>query len=231
MKKKAMKKKVMQKKIVRLLLQKTQWLALMLAQVLTLTFALAGPAQAAKILVFGDSISAAYGLEVEQGWVSLLQQKLNKAAPGRHQVVNGSLSGETTAGGRKRLPPLLQKHKPDIVVLELGGNDGLRGQSPTLMADNLKAMIVAARGAGAKVILLGIKIPPNYGSAYRNAFEKVFTSVSQAEKVPLLPFFLEGVGGNAKLVQADGIHPTAEAQPQLLKNAWPLLESALKGLK
>ncbi|HEX6590751.1 MAG TPA: arylesterase [Moraxellaceae bacterium] len=203
----------------------------LLAVVLALLFSAAGPAQAAKILVFGDSISAAYGLEVEQGWVSLLQQKLNKAAPGRHQVVNGSLSGETTAGGRKRLPPLLQKHKPDIVVLELGGNDGLRGQPPTLMADNLKAMIAAARGAGAKVILLGIKIPPNYGSAYRNAFEKVFASVSQSEKVPLLPFFLEGVGGNTRLVQADGIHPTAEAQPQLLKNAWPLLESALKGLK
>ncbi len=189
------------------------------------------PAQAAVILVFGDSISAAYGLEVEQGWVALLQQKLNKAAPGKHQVVNGSLSGETTSGGKTRLPPLLQKHKPDILVIELGGNDGLRGQPPPLMAANLRKMIADGRAAGAEVILFGMRIPPNYGRAYTQAFEKVFVDVSQSEKVALFPFFLEGVAGDARLMQRDGIHPTAEGQPGLLENAWPLIERALKKKK
>jgi acyl-CoA thioesterase-1 len=184
--------------------------------------------QAATILVFGDSISAAYGLEVKQGWVSLLQQKLDKTAPGKHQVVNGSLSGETTSGGRTRLPPLLQKHRPDVVIIELGGNDGLRGQSPALMAGNLRQMIADAKAAKADVILLGMKIPPNYGKAYTQAFEKVFVSVSAEGKVPLLPFFLKGVGGHPELVQADGIHPVAAAQPRLLENAWPLIEKVIK---
>lgn len=184
--------------------------------------------QAATILVFGDSISAAYGLEVKQSWVSLLQQKLDKAAPGKHQVVNGSLSGETTSGGRTRLPPLLKKHRPDVVIIELGGNDGLRGLAPSQMAANLRQMISDARAGKADVILLGMKIPPNYGKAYTQAFEKVFVTVSQEEKVPLLPFFLDGVGGHPELVQADGIHPVAAAQPRLLENAWPLIEKALK---
>lgn len=184
--------------------------------------------QAATILVFGDSISAAYGLEVKQGWVSLLQQKLDKTAPGKHVVVNGSLSGETTSGGRTRLPLLLQKHRPDVVIIELGGNDGLRGQSPALMAGNLRQMIADAKAAKAHVILLGMKIPPNYGKAYTQAFEKVFVTVSAETKVPLLPFFLEGVGGRPELVQADGIHPVAAAQPRLLENAWPLIAAALK---
>ncbi len=185
------------------------------------------PARAATILVFGDSISAAYGLEVEQGWVRLLQQKLDKTAPGKHLVVNGSLSGETTSGGKARLPALLKKHKPDVVILELGGNDGLRGQPPTLMASNFKKMIADSRAAGASVLLFGMKIPPNYGRAYTRAFEQAFVTVSKEEKVPLLPFFLEGIGGNPALVQADGIHPVAKAQPILLQNAWPLIEKAL----
>lgn len=188
------------------------------------------PVQAATILVFGDSISAAYGLEVEQGWVRLLQQKLDKTAPGKHQVVNGSLSGETTSGGKARLPALLKKHRPDIVVLELGGNDGLRGQPPALMSANLKKMIADARAEKAQVILLGMKIPPNYGRTYTQAFEQVFVTVAKEEKVLLLPFFLEGIGGNPALVQADGIHPVAKAQPRLLQNAWPLIEKALKGV-
>lgn len=186
------------------------------------------PAQAATILVFGDSISAAYGLEVEQGWVALLQKKLDKAAPGKHRVVNGSLSGETTSGGKTRLPPLLQKHKPDIVVIELGGNDGLRGQPPQLMAANLRRMIADGRAAGAEVLLFGMRIPPNYGRAYTQAFEKVFVDVGKSEKVPLMPFFLEGVAGVPVLMQRDGIHPTVEGQPRLLENAWPFIEGALK---
>lgn len=187
-------------------------------------------ARAATILIFGDSISAAYGLEVEQGWVALLQQKLDKTAAGKHQVVNGSLSGETTSGGKARLPALLKKHKPALVVLELGGNDGLRGQPPALMSANLRKMITDARSVGAKIVLLGIKIPPNYGRTYTQAFEQVFVTVAKDEKVPLLPFFLEGIGGNPALVQADGIHPVAKAQPRLLENAWPLIEKALKGV-
>lgn len=190
-----------------------------------------GKAQAATILVFGDSISAAYGLEVRQGWVALLQQKLDKTAPGRHIAINGSLSGETTSGGKARLLPLLKKYQPDLVIIELGGNDGLRGQSPPLMAANLKSMIADARGQRARVILLGMKIPPNYGRTYTEAFEKVFVSVSRQEKAPLLPFFLEGVAGRPELTQADGIHPVAKAQPRLLDNAWPLINAELKKIK
>lgn len=185
------------------------------------------PAHAATVLVFGDSISAAYGLKTEEGWVTLLQQKLDKQAPRQHKVVNGSVSGETTSGGKARLPALLKTHKPQVVVLELGGNDGLRGQPPRLMADNLRQMIAASRAAGATVVLLGMKIPPNYGASYTRAFEQVFTEVSQSEKVALYPFFLEGVAGVDKLMQADGIHPTAAAQARLLDNVWPLIQKAL----
>lgn len=190
-----------------------------------------GTAGAATILVFGDSISAAYGLEANRGWVARLQQRLDTTAPGKHRVVNGSLSGETTAGGRSRLPPLLAKHRPDVVVIELGGNDGLRGQPPKAIAANLKKMIDDARASGAKVLLFGIKIPPNYGRVYTAAFEKTFVTVSEQENVPLLPFFLSGKGGQLVRLQEDGIHPTAAAQPVLLDNAWPLIEKTLKSLR
>lgn len=205
--------------------------ALPLLCLVLVVFCLPARVEAATILVFGDSISAAYGLEVKQGWVSLLQQKLDKAAPAQYVVVNGSLSGETTSGGKTRLPPLLKKHQARLVIIELGANDGLRGQAPQLMAANLKTMIADARAAKARVILLGMKIPPNYGATYTQAFEKVFSSVSQQEKVPLLPFFLEGVGGHVELIQADGLHPVAKAQPRLLDNAWPLIEAELKKIK
>lgn len=187
----------------------------------------AGAADAATILVFGDSISAAYGLEANRGWVAMLQQRLDKKAPGQHRVVNGSLSGETTAGGVRRLPPLLAQHRPDIVIIELGGNDGLRGQPPKAIAANLRRMIADARAAKATVLLFGMKIPPNYGRVYTEAFEKVFVTVSREEKVPLLPFFLADRGGQLVSLQADGIHPTAAAQPVLLENAWPLVERTL----
>lgn len=189
---------------------------------------LVGNAHAATILVFGDSISAAYGLETRQGWVNLLQQRLDSTAPGKHRVINGSLSGETTSGGVRRLPALLRLHRPDIIILELGGNDGLRGQSPALMERNLLQMVSVANDAGAKVILLGMKIPPNYGKTYTQSFEKVFTNVSRSTGSALLPFFLEGVGGNASLMQKDGIHPVAQAQKRLLDNVWPLIVRELK---
>lgn len=188
-----------------------------------------GTAQAATILVFGDSISAAYGLKIEEGWVALLQNKLDKQMPGKHKVVNASLSGETSSGGKLRLPPLLAKHKPDLMVLELGANDGLRGQPPKLMAANLRQMITEAKKAGATVLLMGMKIPPNYGRVYNEQFEKAFVDVSQSEKVTLLPFFMEGVAGVPALTQPDGLHPVAAAQPRLLANVWPLIEAQLKG--
>lgn len=184
-------------------------------------------ASAASILIFGDSISAAYGLEIRQGWVSLLTQRLEQQAPGRHQVINASVSGETTSGGLLRLPALLAQHKPDLVVLELGANDGLRGQPPALMRKNLEAMIKLARNANAKVILLGMRIPPNYGKGYTRAFEQVFADVAKARSVPLVPFFLNGVGGVAGLMQDDGLHPNAWAQDILLENAWPPIRKAL----
>lgn len=196
-----------------------------------LALLLTGAAQAATILVFGDSISAGYGLETGQGWVTGLQQKLDKTAPGQHRVINGSLSGETTAGGRSRLPPLLARHRPDLVILELGGNDGLRGLPPKAMAANLKRMIADSRKAGARVLLFAIRIPPNYGRVYSEAFEKVFVTVSQEEKVPLLPFFLANGRGELVQLQADGIHPTAAAQPVLLENAWPLIDRTLRQLR
>ena len=184
------------------------------------------PASAASVLIFGDSISASYGMDIEQGWVSLLDKRLERRDPGLHQVINASVSGETTTGGLRRLPALLKQHKPDVVVLELGGNDGLRGQPPALMERNLAAMISLSRKAGARVVVLGMQIPPNYGKAYTEAFAAVFPRVAKAEGVAVLPFFLAGVGGVPALMQKDGIHPNAKAQPKLLELAWPLIREA-----
>lgn len=198
--------------------------------VIACLLAMSLPLQAATILVFGDSISAAYGLEAKQGWVHLLQQKLDKTTVKKHQVINGSLSGETTSGGVKRLPLMLQKHHPVLVILELGANDGLRGHSPSLIESNLRQMVVAAQKSGAQVIILGMRIPPNYGKAYTQAFEKVFVTVSKEKHIPLVPFFLDGVGGKPELMQRDGIHPTAAAQQRLLDNAWPMILKATRRL-
>ena len=198
--------------------------------VIACLLAMSLPLQAATILVFGDSISAAYGLEAKQGWVHLLQQKLDKTTVKKHQVINGSLSGETTSGGVKRLPLMLQKHHPALVILELGANDGLRGHSPSLIESNLRQMVVAAQKSGAQVIILGMRIPPNYGKAYTQAFEKVFVTVSKEKHIPLVPFLLDGVGGKPELMQRDGIHPTAAAQQRLLDNAWPLIVKATRRL-
>jgi acyl-CoA thioesterase-1 len=184
---------------------------------------------AKTILVLGDSISAGYGIRLEQGWVNKLQQRLNTApyATSQHHVINASVSGETTSGGLTRLPLLLTKHKPDVVVIELGGNDGLRGQPPALMANNLTRLIQMTQAKKAEVIVLGMKIPPNYGSAYTQAFEQVFLTISKKTNVPLMPFFLDGVAGHTTLMQADRIHPRAEAQTILLENAWPFIKAKL----
>ncbi|MEH6388363.1 MAG: arylesterase [Pseudomonas profundi] len=188
---------------------------------------LAFPAAAAQnILIVGDSISAAFGLEIEQGWVALLQERLREQGY-PHQVVNASVSGDTTAGGRARLPALLDKHQPELVVIELGGNDGLRGLPPTQMKQNLSAMVSKARDAGADVVLLGMRIPPNYGVRYTRAFEQVFADIQGEQNIPLMPFFLADVAEVADLMQSDRIHPTAKAQPTLLENAWPLIKAWL----
>ena len=144
-----------------------------------------------------------------------------------HRVVNASISGDTSAGGAARLPALLTEHQPQLVIVELGGNDGLRGLPPGQLQQNLASMIDASRGAGAKVLLLGMRIPPNYGERYTTAFAKVFDDVAADKNVPLVPFLLEGVGGVDKLMQDDGVHPAVEAQPQLLENVWPTLKPLL----
>ncbi|MCO7555187.1 MULTISPECIES: arylesterase [Pseudomonadaceae] len=187
---------------------------------------LAQEAAAGTVLVVGDSISAALGLETSQGWVSLLQKKLDSERLD-HRVVNASISGDTSAGGAARLPALLGEHKPEVVIIELGGNDGLRGQPPAQLQQNLASMVEQSRQAGAKVLVLGMRLPPNYGKRYTDAFARVFSDVAKEQQVPLVPFFLEGVGGVEGMMQADGIHPAAGAQPKLLENVWPSLQPLL----
>ncbi|MGQ7289384.1 arylesterase [Vreelandella venusta] len=182
--------------------------------------------QRPTLLVMGDSLSAAYGIEQEMGWVTLLAERLEDEA----DVINASISGETTSGGAQRLASIIGQQQPDIVLLELGGNDGLRGLPPTQMRSNLASMIEQSQQAGADVLLLGIDIPPNYGQAYRDAFTGVFHSLADEYDVPLVPFLLEDVALNTELMQDDGIHPTAAAQPLILDNVWPALEPLLNSV-
>ena len=183
-------------------------------------------AQAGTVLVVGDSISAAFGMDTRQGWVHLLDERMRQEGF-EHQLVNASISGDTSAGGAARLPALLAEHKPQLVIVELGGNDGLRGLPPGQLQQNLASMIDASRDAGAKVLLLGMRIPPNYGERYTTAFAKVFDDVAADKNVPLVPFLLEGVGGVTSLMQDDGVHPAVAAQPRLLENVWPTLKPLL----
>jgi acyl-CoA thioesterase-1 len=183
-------------------------------------------AVAGTLLVVGDSISAAFGLDSRQGWVALLEKRLQEEGFD-HAVVNASISGDTSAGGAARLSALLAEHQPELVIIELGGNDGLRGQPPAQLQQNLASMIDQSQAAGARVLLLGMRLPPNYGARYTQAFAQVFADLAQDKQVPLVPFFLEGVGGVPAMMQADGIHPTAAAQPLLLDNVWPTLKPLL----
>ena len=176
-----------------------------------------------KILIWGDSLSAAYGIPLEKGWVNLMRTELGE----KFEIINGSISGETTQGGRTRLPKALEKHQPNYIVLELGANDGLRGIPPNITKINLDKMIQAAQAANAKVILLGMKIPPNYGAAYSEKFEAVFTDLAEQYKLPFIPFFLEDVAENFDYLQADELHPTASAQPILLKRILPTIKKEL----
>ena len=187
---------------------------------------LAQPALGATLLVVGDSISAGFGLDTQAGWVDLLHERL-KQQGFKHQVVNASISGDTSSGGLARLPALLAEHRPELVIIELGGNDGLRGQPTEQLQQNLAAMVADSRKQGARVLLLGMQLPPNYGARYTQSFAKVYSDLAASAEVPLVPFFLEGVGGQPALMQADGIHPKAQAQPLLLENVWPALQPML----
>lgn len=202
-------------------------------RVLYLIFALLGvlpsstvvfAAESPKLLVWGDSLSAAYGIPVDKGWVSLLQGKLGD----KYHVVNGSISGETSAGGLTRLPEALKQHQPAYLLLELGANDGLRGIDLTTMRSNLEQMIKLAQAAQAKVVLVGIKLPPNYGTVFTDKFEATYAELAKQYDTPIVPFLLEGVADNWDLMQADGLHPTAEAQPKVLENVWKVLEEYLQ---
>ncbi|MES2956483.1 MAG: arylesterase [Pseudomonadota bacterium] len=182
------------------------------------------------VLIVGDSLSAEYGLKRGTGWVPLLEKQL-AADKTKARVVNASISGDTTSGGRSRLPALLTQHKPTVVVIELGGNDALRGLPLDMTEANLLAMTQAAKKAGAKVLLLGMQVPPNYGGAYGATFSGLFTKVARAEKAALVPFFLKGVADVADAVgnfQADRIHPNEQAQAKMLANVWPELKKLIK---
>lgn len=178
------------------------------------------------LLVYGDSLSAGYGLPQNQGWVALLADRLRQEKFD-YRVVNASLSGETTVGGAKRMEAVLAQHRPAIVVIELGGNDGLRGLSLAATRQNLEAMIRAAKAAGAKPVVVGMQLPPNYGAAYTGKFQALFEDVARQEKAALVPFMLAGFGERRELFQADGIHPAAAAQPLMLDNVWPVLRPLL----
>jgi len=201
-----------------------------LASALLCTVVAAAP-PAPTILIVGDSISAGYGLPPDAGWTTLLQQRL-AAQHYPHRVVNASISGDTTAGGRARLDALLAQDRPAITVIELGGNDGLRGGSLDAMRANLDAMVVAAQKAGSRVLLVGMQLPPNYGPAYVSRFDATYADVAKARHVALVPFLFEGFGDDNALFQPDRIHPVVAAQPRLLDNVWrelqPLLGAAGK---
>ena len=197
--------------------------------VIPLLILLYGNAQAGDeptILIFGDSLSAGYGIDVDQSWAALLQERLQGLGY-EHRVINASISGETTEGGKARIGAAIDRFTPALIVLELGGNDGLRGFPPARMQDNLEAIVATSKASGASVVLLGIRIPLNYGSRYTEQFENVFRDVSESEGIPWIEFFMDGVALNDELMQADGIHPNADAQPILLDNAWPIIARSL----
>lgn len=186
-----------------------------------------GAAPRGPVLVLGDSLSAEHNIPAGSGWVELLERRLLKEMASPPKVINASISGETTAGALARLPALLQKHRPAVLVIELGGNDALRGLPPAQLRGNLERMLGMADQAGARVLLLGIDVPPNYGPAYRERLRGTYAELAAAHDAGLVPFFLEGVALQPGLMQADGLHPTAAAQARLLDNVWPALEPLL----
>ena len=201
---------------------------------LVLLFGLLAPAIAVQastrnILVLGDSISAGYGMSLEQGWVALLAEELEEDFPA-YTVINASISGETSGGGLRRLPPLLAEHDPAVVIIELGGNDGLRGYPIPSLRDNLRRMVALSADSGARVVIIPVAIPPNYGRRYTDAFSASFPAVAQETGSTLTPMIFAGVATDPELMQADGIHPTASAQPLMLNNIRPTLLTVLETL-
>jgi acyl-CoA thioesterase-1 len=196
---------------------------------LSLMLALPADSYAATVLVMGDSLSAAYGIGQEKGWVNLLTRRLS-TVDSEHQVINASISGETTSGGIRRIRALLHTHQPQIVVLALGANDGLRASSPEWIKHNLQAMIESAKDHNALILLVGIRLPPNYGASYNAAFGAVFPYLAEQHHLPLVPFLLKNVAEHEDLMQADRYHPTASAQPLILDNVWPELLQLLQTL-
>jgi acyl-CoA thioesterase-1 len=184
-------------------------------------------APAKSVLVLGDSLSAAHNIAAEQGWVHLLEVRLGQMEPG-WTAINASISGETSLSGRNRLPALLAKYRPGVVVIELGANDGLRGLPLAALRENLAAMIAAARQSGAKVLLLGIELPVNYGPQYRDGLRAVYAGLAGEQRVGLVPFLLDGVALDPKLMQDDGLHPTAAGEPKVLDNVWAALRPLLR---
>jgi acyl-CoA thioesterase I len=203
-----------------------KWL-LLFSVLATVLVAMPAVASTKTIVVYGDSLSAAYGIAQDEGWVALLQQRIALKKL-KYQVINVSISGETTSGGLSRFADMLTTQKPHIVILELGGNDGLRGLSAADTYKNLDAMIQLAKAKKATVLLLGMKIPPNYGIKYSRQFSENYQTLAKKHSIKLVPFFLEGVAGNPKLIQADGLHPLAIAQPKILENIWSILVKILK---
>ena len=184
-------------------------------------------ASAGTILIFGDSLSAGYGLSQGSGWVSLLEKRLQDDGF-NHKVANASISGETTSGGASRIAGALQAHRPDIVVIELGANDGLRGQSVDLMKRNLEAIIDASRRARAEVLLVGMRLPPNYGPAYTEKFQQTYRDLARSKRIAFVPFLLEGFAEDPRFFQADRVHPTTEAQARMLDTVWKGLKALLR---
>ncbi|MDJ0711234.1 MAG: arylesterase [Woeseiaceae bacterium] len=190
--------------------------------------ALVQAAESPNILILGDSLSAGYGIDVDQSWAALLQQRLEEQGY-EHRVVNASISGETTEGGATQIENAIETFSPKLIVLALGGNDGLRGFPPTRIKENLRSIAGKAKASGADVVLLGIRIPTNYGTRYTSAFEAVYPAVAEEMGLLWLEFFMDGVALNDELLQEDRIHPNAAAQPILLDNAWPIIRATLDG--
>ena len=184
-------------------------------------------AESPTVLIFGDSLSAGFGIDVDQSWAALLQNRLEEQGY-EHRVVNASISGETTEGGAARIDNALDTFKPALIILELGGNDGLRGFPPSRIKGNLKTIVAQSKASGAAVVLLGIRIPTNYGTRYTQAFENVYAEVAEELGVEWIEFFMQGVAMNDDLLQDDRIHPNIAAQPILLDNAWPIIRATLE---
>lgn len=198
----------------------------LLLSIIGLSPAIASVAEPPVLLILGDSLSAGYGMDREQSWVSLLDTRLKEGGYS-YRIFNSSISGDTSQGGLARLPRLLERYQPKIVIIELGANDGLRGIDPLITRENLTRMIEQSQAAGAKVLLAGIKLPPNYGDAYLQKFESIYDDLAREFDTLLVPFFMDGVALQPDLLQADNIHPNEKGQPVLLDNVWKVLQPAL----